>query len=186
MRLMIEAPRAAREGRSGPPAGPPENAARHLAIRIERQARSNWCWAAIAASLGRYYETSDWSQERVAQAVLDDRSGTAAGSAPNSEARLNDALTLVGCYSHWSPDRPAFARIRTEIDAGRPVCVRIAWRDGGSHFVVVTGYVTTPQEIHVDDPAAGPTLQSMRDFPGGYRGRGAYWRETYWTGVAES
>ena len=51
-----------------------------------------------------------------------------------------------------------FDEIRHEIDAERPICIRIAWRDGGGHFIVIVGYEVTPRGVNkviVEDPARG-------------------------------
>jgi hypothetical protein len=96
-------------------------------------------------------------------------------------AMLDEALRIVGCYSHWSPGRPTFERIRAEIDASRPLCLRVAWYRGGSHYVVVTGYSTDTREIYLEDSLHGPSVQAFDPFPGTYRMTGGVWRETFWT-----
>src|SRR4051812_9245539 len=98
-----------------------------LDLQIQRQVLSNWCWAAIAASLSDYYNMGNWAQHEVASKLLAfDCTGfnedPALAKCCNIYAMLDDALQIVGCYSHWSPDRPVFERIQAEIDAGRPIC----------------------------------------------------------------
>jgi hypothetical protein len=46
-----------------------------------------------------------------------------------------------------------FGNLQSELDAGRPMCVRIEWRGGTGHFLVVDGYYPeTPENVHVRDP----------------------------------
>ncbi len=184
MRLKIEPPEATRESYSGAP-GRSGASSCVLDLVIEPQEFPKWCWAAIAASLGRYYRTAERSQRQVATDLL----GFDCSRLPDTPAgrercdlyaMLDEALALVGCFSHWSPGRPTFERIRAEIDAGRPVCVQIDWSRNGAHFAVITGYHADRREIHLEDPLHGPSVQQYERFPGAYRSSGV-WRGTYWT-----
>jgi hypothetical protein len=177
MRLRIEPPGATRAsyGRAARP-GDDARGARILDLIVERQLRDKWCWAAVAAALGRYYGTRTLAQRDAAAALLG-----VDGDDGNRYAMLDDALRLAGCFSHWSPGRPTYERICDEIDAGRPVCVRIQWRDGGSHYVVLTGHDRRTGELYVQDPQHGPSIHPFEAFPRQYR-IGAVWTETYWTG----
>jgi hypothetical protein len=187
MRLKIESPEATHVcyGSASRPADV-ERSARFLPVQLQRQAQSNWCWASIAASLGRYYGTRRVEQHDVASALLGEdcsafSSDPALALRCNVCAMLDDALRWVGCFSHWSPGRPSFARIRVEIEAGRPLALSVNWHHGGSHFLLVTGYCRDTEELQVDDPLHGTTLQRYADFPQNYRTVGGVWRGTYWT-----
>jgi hypothetical protein len=96
-------------------------------------------------------------------------------------ARLDEALALAECHSHCSPGRPEFERVAAEIDAGRPVCVQLEWRHGGSHYVVLTGYHPDGREVYVQDPLHGPSVHPFDGFPRRYQGTGGAWRATFWT-----
>ncbi|MEM9556465.1 MAG: papain-like cysteine protease family protein [Acidobacteriota bacterium] len=154
---------------------------RTLDLVVERQQRSQWCWAAIGASLARFYRTGSWSQREIASEVF----GVGSCEPKSADswdrcATLDDVLRRVGCFSHWSPGRPTFERVQSEIAAGRPLCLGLAWSDGGNHYVVVRGAFAARRELSVDDPLHGPSIQHYDSFPMGYRG-GGVWRETYWT-----
>lgn len=156
-----------------------------LDFLMQRQELSKWCWAAISVSLGRYYGVARWQQHGVAGALMGFdcsrfREEPRVRARCNKYAMLDEALQLAGCYSHWSPGRPTFERIRAEIDAGRPVCLQIEWRRGGMHYAVVIGY-DAGGELYVEDPLHGPSVQPFEKFPGGYRKGGGVWRGTYWT-----
>jgi hypothetical protein len=176
MRLRIE-PRQEVAAPVGPDGFPDS----HLpAFEMERQRRRNWCWAAIAASLARHAGHCGWTQETVVRQTLKLSADLPEADLPDVAARLADALAVVGCYGHWSPGRPSLARVLEEISAARPVAMRLRGRDGGSHFVLVTGYLDRGRDVRVDDPLHGRSLQRFDTFPDGYRGRPAWWAETYW------
>jgi hypothetical protein len=161
-----------------------QSGAKFLRVDLGRQERSRWCWAAIAVSLARFYETRVVSQRQLVTEVSGAQ-GVGAGGAKNVEARLLDALIAVGCYRHWTPGRPGRVRLRSEIHAGRPACVRIVWADSGaSHFVLIDGFAGgggRPDEIEVADPCGARGLHPLAHFPESYRGRKAFCSETYWT-----
>lgn len=146
-------------------------------LMLERQAESNWCWAAIAVSLGRFYGTAALRQEELAALLFPDKPR-------NVEARLLDALRAVACHDHWTPGRADPRKIVAMLDAGRAPVVRLQWENGDSHFVVVDGYAANAGsvDLHLADPQGHHTLVAYPDFPKSYRGRRAIWCETYWTG----
>jgi len=158
---------------------------RFLDLVVERQALGNWCWAAIGAAFADYYRGAPQTQHGVASGLLGyDCSGSGADPALSARcnvmAMLDAVLERLGCFSHWSPGKPALERIEAEIDAGRPIALSIDWRSGGSHYVAVTGCSVEAGDVYVADPLHGPSVQAFATFPHQYRG-GGYWRGTYWT-----
>jgi hypothetical protein len=157
-------------------------------LRLQAQERSRWCWAAIAVSLASHFNLAGpagapWTQRGLAEHLLepDARGAGEARTDPlDREALLETALRRVGCFSHWSPGRPGLDRIAAEIGAGLPVCLRIGWHDGGSHYVVAAGLDPVTGELFVDDPLHGASIHAYDRFPGHYRGRGGVWAETLW------
>lgn len=187
MRLTIEPPEATRESYSGTRR---HNASRAesciLTITVQRQELPRWCWAAIAVSLGEYYRTRSRCQHQIATEMLGFDCSAFMHDPElrkrcDVNAMLDDALRLVDCYSHWSPGRPTIERVRTEIDAGRPLCIQLDWFRGESHYVMVTGYYAGTDEIVVEDPLHGPSIQHFDEFPRGYRAAGGRWHGTFWT-----
>lgn len=169
----------------------PKNQLSILDLRLQPQKLSNWCWAAIAASLSQYYGTKGWQQEAISSHILgfncsNFQQDKSIEAHCNQYAMLDQALKLVGCYSHWSPSRPSFERIKQEIDRGHPLCVRVEWYGGGFHYLVLMGYYHETKEIYVDDSLYGLSVQNFAEFPHNYRGIGGMWRETFWTCSAES
>jgi hypothetical protein len=154
-----------------------------LDVCLEKQEFRNWCWAAIASALGRYYGTLKASQEEiVGNAFANDHSGAPGELAErkNVEFRLDRALRTVGCFSHWSEGKPLFERIRFEINLGRPIGARIEWYQGGAHYVLIHGYRDDGERVLVADSQHGSGEFVLKEFPSLYRERGA-WTETFWT-----
>ncbi|MDA3642460.1 hypothetical protein LZ318_21170 [Saccharopolyspora indica] len=151
------------------------SAQRVLALVVERQRRADWCWAAVACSLGWYFGARGWSQEVVAEATP-----RPAGPSPGGDfARLEDALAVVGCFDHWSPGHPGFARLAAEIEVGLPVGVQVQASDV-AHFVLVTGYHAGRRELQISDPAHGTSVQPCARFPIEYPPVAGFWQGTYW------
>jgi hypothetical protein len=71
--------------------------------------------------------------------------------------------------------------VRAEIDAGRPVCVRIGWPGGGGHAVILSGYrilKSGAQQVKVQDPLRGGSWRDYDTFPAAHRLCGE-WTDTY-------
>ncbi|HEY3364145.1 MAG TPA: papain-like cysteine protease family protein [Symbiobacteriaceae bacterium] len=186
MQLKIEPQTAKRERYSTPESAGGKASSHVLDLAIQRQELSNWCWAAIAASLGDFYRRRHFTQHEIASRMLGYDCSCLA-SDPEAAARcdvfamLDEALRVTECYSHWSPGRPTFERLCAEIGSGRPLCVGIDWQIGGSHYAVVSGCYVETREIYVVDPLHGPSVQPFDAFPATYRGTGGMWRGTFWT-----
>jgi hypothetical protein len=98
---------------------------------------------------------------------------------------------VLGTYHLLAADpitKPlTFEALRSEIDAGRPVCVLIKWLDSQGqvtqrgHFIAINGYrVTSAQKefVSITDPMYGESEVAFEQFSsahGGYRdGRGVW------------
>lgn len=161
----------------------------YLEIELERQLKSRWCWASLASAIARYYETMDIQQVRLADELLKDTDSEPEiytvedRREKNLNFKLDVALKYVGCFSHWSAGKPNFERLQFEINQGRPLCVRLEWRKGGAHYVMIKGYDWEKDTLLIDDPLHGLDRIAFEDFPGKYRVSGAIWTETYWTNI---
>jgi hypothetical protein len=94
---------------------------------------------------------------------------------------LEKALTCIGhLAAPPTSGAETFSYIQSEIDAGRPVGVRIGWFGGGGHFVIVRGYDDTAgnQLVDVEDPWYGPSIVDYAAFATAYQGAGS-WTDTY-------
>src|SRR4051794_27769023 len=122
-------------------------------LKVERQKRSEWCWAAVSVSVNRLFRPE--SQHTQCEIVTSVFSRECCGADAPGECNRPHTLHTVLGRLHLLAAAPklktlAFPRIQKEIDAGRPVCVLIKWRDKDGevsdrgHFITITGYRVTP------------------------------------------
>ena len=170
-----------------------------ISFQMEKQKAKNWCWAAVAVSVARYFDdNSQWHQCRVAQLVL-----RRAHREGRIKSLIRDSCTKPvpeGCNRPWDLQealeqvgRPkgepkagylSFEQVQRKIDARRPrpVCVRIEWDSGGGHYVVVSGCHIDRKGVRyveVEDPKTGTgAWVRYSHFVRHYAGRGG-WSHTY-------
>jgi hypothetical protein len=76
---------------------------------------------------------------------------------------------------------PLIPRVIAEIDANRPVGVRIGWSGGGGHFIAIAGYSTNGAEfVDVEDPWYAASTVNWNVLLHAYKGNGT-WTDTYLT-----
>ena len=149
-----------------------------LAFEIQQQERTLWCWAAVAASVARYYEpSSTFTQCIIASAELR-KDCVCSGQIPDPDpcnvyGYLASSLFRVGHFAKWIALRPATSdQIHAEIGNGRPLCARVVWDGGGAHLVVIAGYADMDREtiggLAIADPWWGLSDIDFDDFPNGY------------------
>jgi hypothetical protein len=157
---------------------------RRLAFTMQPQQQTQWCWAAVSTSVSLYYDSSStWTQCTVANAELGQTTCCQNGStaACNTPWYLDSALQRTGNLDAFSGGTTAFAGVRTEIDGGRALGVRIGWSGGGGHFVMVEGYKPCPeQRVAIDDPWYGASDLTYNAFVSSYQGTGS-WTHSYTT-----
>jgi hypothetical protein len=173
------------DSRDALPAEPPPatRASNRLRLTVEPSAQTEWCWAAVSASVARFYSpASPWTQ----CAIVNQELGQSVCCSEGSSSACNQPHVLVaalGLVQHHRRDFAgplAFADIVAEIEAGRPVGVCIDWKGGGGHFVTVAGYDRNGEMIQVKDPLFGNSQVPLATFPAGYQGGGT-WSWTYLT-----
>src|SRR6202035_2755987 len=127
-----------------------------LDLSVPHQEQDNWCWAATSDGIAHYYDkSSSWTQCEIANSELgrSDCCGTGASGPCNVYGFLNTALTTVGHFDHMVGQAVDFQTVDGEIDAERPLGVRIGWSGGGGHFLAIGGYRELPEQyLHVEDP----------------------------------
>lgn len=155
---------------------------KQLPFNMQMQTQSNWCWAATATSVSRYFwRWSTWTQCRVANAELG-RTDCCHNPVPsdcNVPWYLDRALTRTRNFvSITGP--VGFEQVRDEINAGRPVGARIGWSGGGGHFMVIYGYslIGGGEFFDIDDPIYGKSHIPVSEFSSSYQGTGS-WTHTY-------
>ena len=132
---------------------------KQVAFDMQAQTQSNWCWAATATSVSRFYWLwSTWTQCRVANGELGrtDCCDSTVPSACNVPWYLERALTRTSNFVSTT-GQASFQQVRDEIDAGRPVGARIGWSGGGGHFMVIYGYsfIAGVEHLDIHDPIYG-------------------------------
>ncbi len=152
---------------------------------MQGQECTNWCWAAVAVSICRYYNPNcNWTQCTLVNAEL---SRTDCCLNPLCKAGCNiawfldRALSRTGNLRLWSSGAASFTDVSNEIDSDHPIGVRIAWTGGGAHFVAIYGYHSSLNMVAVADPW-GPQYSDVvySTFVASYQGSGS-WSETNYT-----
>lgn len=156
-----------------------------LAFVIQHQQQTEWCWAAVSASIDYYFKPSTiWSQCSLANNQLQQSSCCVNGSSAqcNCPWYLDRALSLINRLRSFVSAAASFGNIQQEISQKDPLCARIGWSDGGGHFVVIYGYddSTPNQYVLVADPWWGISQIPYTVFVSAYQGNGA-WTHSYYT-----
>ncbi len=158
---------------------------------MQHQCQTEWCWAATSVSVSAYYDPqTSWTQctmvnaEKGLSICCEDGSSDAC----NNPNRLDHPLNRADVLDHKQAGPIGYDTIGKEIDAGRPIALRIGWsRDGDprhqrGHFAVIDAYESSgDQWIAIDDPWWGPWDGPVSTlFQGMYHGSGS-WTHTYFT-----
>ena len=160
-----------------------------IEFKMQKQCHSNWCWAAVAASIAAYYG-SNVKQCDIANVELhrDDCCNhpcDAANIVFNVTNVLASSLNRLSCFEQCSRfTRADPDRIDEELAVGQPLCARMVWRDGGGHFVVIVGSwsdVGGMRMLALEDPFWGPSECSYPGFADHYQLLGGRWIDTYYT-----
>jgi len=136
----------------------------HWAARVNvpqiTQEQSEWCWAACAQMVLRYYGNSsvrqcDLAAKLFGQGCCEDPGSTLC----NQPAQVQD---IAGIYSDWGrPSKPKyvsssvpFSTLQAELNAQRPVEVGFIWNKGTGHQAIVCGWGvdSTGPLLLVNDP----------------------------------
>src|SRR5882724_1060507 len=169
------------------PAGGAASTVTALALAMQQQLQSNWCWAAVGTSVGLFYTTGSWSQCAVATTSIPNFPGSPAASfdccnlaAPcNIYGYLDVSLSTALSFASMQSGALAFTDLQAQIGSSqRPVCLRIAWNGSGAHFVAISGFIVDAlgtQYVRVADPGSGAiTTQAFSTFPANYSSGGTW------------
>ena len=157
---------------------------------MKRQNKMNWCWAAVSSSVVDFFDAHKHSvttECSIATHCLSKETGRQLSCCDDSQPcnrdfRLDQALETTGHLNKVEAGTLTFAQIQAEIEAGRPVGVRVEWMvEKTGHFLAITGYDSTPahpEQVLVDDPFYGPARVPFDQFKEKYLGEGV-WTHTY-------
>ena len=171
----------------------PGTTARTVSLTIERQKKSEWCWAATSVSVNRFFRAdATHTQCELAGSVLEVQCCEGAKPAQSEQCNTPHALhTVLGRLHLLAADpirKPlSFDAVQQQIDAGHPVCVLIKWLDkqgkvsDRGHFIAINGYRVTPSQkqfVSITDPFYGASEIDYAHFSspqGGYRDGHGVW-----------
>jgi hypothetical protein len=159
---------------------------------IQPQIALNWCWAAVAASIARFYSPDTaWTQCRIACEHLERNDCCTANppgdipAACNVPAHLSHVMPYV-CYCKRVAYAVSLKDCQRQIAEGFPVGAHITWPGQSvdyGHFVVISGYDLDLGILVIDDPsgAQGQSDVPYAKFLDDYLEAGATWDRTYYT-----
>jgi hypothetical protein len=189
---LIEGSRRPLDLRGQPaPTDAAEEEAASIDFTVQQQCHSNWCWAAVAASVVEYYDpASGTAQCEVANRDLR-REDCCAAECGDGNVDFNVTNVLASplnrfhCFERLKRMRRAAPdEVLTEMTAGRPLCVRSVWAGGGAHFLVVVGYRRRGENdpvLSLADPYWGYSEYTYSRFSKHYQLTGGEWTDTYFT-----
>ena len=158
---------------------------------MEEQCHSNWCWAAVAASVAAYYDRGTYKKQCNIAALELAREDCCSYSCGAEDVECNltnvfaSPLNRVRCLERLERFKQATpSEVLEELEAGRPICVRTLWPDGSAHFLAIVGCWSdtdgTPM-LALDDPFWGRSEYSYDRFSTHYQLVGGKWNDTYYT-----
>ena len=153
-----------------------------MAFTVQHQEARNWCWAAVAASVGAISAPRrEFQQFKVVENNL---GATNCDIDPKSNAcnrpfYLDLALEKLPRSIDTQGPLP-LEKVISELAAkpAVPICVKIDWKSGGAHYVAIVD-VTGTDMLVIEDPKNGHHIHcKYTTFQTHYRRRGT-WSETY-------
>jgi hypothetical protein len=148
---------------------------------MQNQQQTNWCWAATSVSVSRFFNPNGtWTQCSLVNAELGRSDCCMQGASSNCNRAwyLDNALSRTGNLQSTSSGSASITEIAGQINANRPICVRIGWSGGGGHFLAIDGYNSAISMVAVDDPWYGASDVVLSVFQTAYQGSGS-WTTTY-------
>lgn len=167
------------------PVGPYASQPRLLPFPNPASRQTNWCWAAIAASVAGCYGVAP-SQCSIATAVLGATTSCCTDPvACNCVHDFEPALVHVGHHLRTDTVNPAFADIEAEVvGCGQPVPFRVVWTGLGGHIMAVygTGADAAGNDfLCLADPAGMSHPTDVNYLAMDRYRHGLQWTHTYWT-----
>jgi hypothetical protein len=169
-----------------------------LGFVAQTQCQTNWCWSAVATSVGLFYGTGNWTQCNIAAEQVNklirpekvhDCCTTPSSTECNVDGSLYVSLQQVRSLDHWLPNKPKPSELYQYLSHNKElVCVRIVSNDidADAHFTTIRA-CTDPSDgsefmVSTSDTICGFAGSTLRydDFPEKYYVSGT-WADTYCT-----
>ncbi|MEV0416363.1 papain-like cysteine protease family protein [Streptomyces sp. NPDC050448] len=137
---------------SNPKPTPTPTTAKTVAIDMQKQVRTQWCWDASGVTIAKYWGHAV-SQEQFCRLAAQG-SWVDCNNQPATLEDMANGLARLGLSNSGRSlyRNASFSESVAEIAAGRPFAVRIGWRTGGGHMNVIYGYDSATNMIAVGDP----------------------------------
>ena len=177
----------------GSPPAAPGAAQKQLGMTMQPQGQQNWCWAAATATVSAFYNKPPvLTQCDVASQCLGLSCSVDPLPAPQTPPwecdrtyALDTALSVAGHLRGDAVDgQVPFQTIKSEIDAGHPICCHISWGSDTGHFIAIVGYSDGAEaDVVIEDSLYGagkPALLPYDVFRQSYQ-QGGNWDYTYLT-----
>jgi Peptidase_C39 like family len=150
----------------------------------QAQGQTNWCWAAVAASIADYYDNKPFvDQCKVVNATLSLPTGVDCCNTPGStdcNKTVGDMAVPLLNTGNWKASDPVWLRklppmsaVVKEIDNCRPIAMSINWLSGpgtgNGHGLAIIGYVKDPSgdQLIIWDP--GKSFPGEPPYSGGQK-----------------
>jgi hypothetical protein len=131
---------------------------RLLNVAVLHQGGENWCWAACASAVSRFYRPdSAWTQCAVANATLPSTHCCEVPSSCDMVQEVKIALTKTGNLASGQNEPIAGAALRGQLGRGHPVVARVDFGKNRGHFVVIVGSLSGGR-FRIRDPGDEASL----------------------------
>ena len=158
---------------------------------MEAQLQTNWCWAAVATSVSKYFDPlhSPWTQCEVVNRELGETTCCQDGSttACNRPWYLEKAMDRVQHPVQWSGGYASVSDIMDMVGLNKPLSIRIGWLSNGQptgsgHFVVIDGYAIRSGTAYIDveDPILGASTYEYTELQMKYNNGNGIWTHSYY------
>lgn len=137
----------------------PVNRLVSLNLPAQAQQQTLWCWAASGAMAANYLRAGVTQNEFCNLAKMNGSTyhSSSARNTPcvNNTGDFNDiarGFEKSGIYGSTLKGQISFDTIKREIDAKRPILVRIQWPSGDGHCMMIEGYNDATEQIQWINP----------------------------------
>ncbi|MGQ7853392.1 papain-like cysteine protease family protein [Pedobacter sp. WC2501] len=155
-----------------------------ITFNIDKQLKSNWCWAAAAESIARYYGKTEFQdQVQLAWRVLGKECKCAGVSCSicNIPQFIGEVLEIAGLQKKAIPEAVSKDQLIEELINQRPVIAVIKWNNSATGHLIVVSAVNCDQHFTVwDSRQPQMSILSYQDLLNNYQGKST-WVNTFFT-----
>lgn len=126
---------------------------KRLTVTKYSQEKSNWCWAACAKMLGKYYTGNAISQSNIVAYTQ----GSSSGNSVATGTEIKKAITYATSSTVTFSGVQSYATMENKIYVGeKPFAITIKKENGYGHLNVVNGIngLVASEQINLIDPVA--------------------------------